>query len=249
MTGVETEDNAVEPGAIPSGPVQAGSVILALDAAGGACSAALGRVTASGFDLLAARRREMEHGHATALVPMIAEVMAEAGLAMAALDVVAVGIGPGGFTGLRIALATARGLGLALGKPVIGISNFQAAAAMLPAQERAADPAGDLVVLLDSRRSEPYAAWLDRDLGFRRDPILLDESELAAFLAAASPAIVTGDGLALWPQGWPPNSRQVPMAADAQAILALAADPLGRYRQPAQPCYLREPDVSLPRAV
>lgn len=238
MTGLEATD-----------VMMPGAVILALDAAGGACSVALGRIGATAPDILAARRRAMEHGHATALVPMIAEVMQAGGLAMAEIDAVAVGIGPGGFTGLRIALATARGLGLALGKPVIGISNFQAAAAMLPASDRSTEPAGDLVVLLDSRRSEPYAAWLGPDLTFRRDPILLDESGLAAFLAAAAPAIVTGDGLGLWQQGWPAASRQLPMAADALAILALAADPAGRYRQAAQPCYLREPDVSLPRAV
>ena len=224
--------------------VAPGQLVLALDAAGGACSVALGRGSSDGVDVLATARREMAHGHAVALVPMIAEVMEKAGRAMADLDAVAVGIGPGGFTGLRIALATARGLGLALGKPVIGISNFQAAAAMLPAEARR----GDIVVLLDSRRSEPYAASLDADLLFRVAPILLDEAALAALLAQAKPALITGDGLDLWQQGWPAGSRVLPMAADAVAILTLAADPAGRFGQPAQPCYLREPDVSLPRA-
>ena len=159
--------------------VAPGQLVLALDAAGGACSVALGRAGADGVDVVATARREMAHGHAVALVPMIAEVMEKASRAMADLDAIAVGIGPGGFTGLRIALATARGLGLALGKPVIGISNFQAAAAMLPAEARG----GDIVVLLDSRRSEPYAASLDADLLLSRS-ITLDDP-LRTFLRRA----------------------------------------------------------------
>lgn len=224
-------------------------LILALDAAGGACSVALGRCTRSGAELLASQRREMEHGHATVLVPMIDAVMRDAGLAMAALDEIAVGIGPGGFTGLRIALATARGLGLALQKPVIGISNFQAAAAMLPPEERhAADRAGDMIVLLDSRRTEPYAAWLTPDLAFRAAPILLEEEGIADLIRRAAPVIATGDGLHLWPHGFSTTCRVVASAADAIAVLDLAAAPAGDFRQAPEPCYLRAPDVSLPRA-
>ncbi len=237
-----------------------GQIVLALEAAGNTCSVALGRMTASKPEILAAENRAMEHGQAIALVPMIAAVMAKAGLAMQAIDAVAVGIGPGGFTGLRIALSTARGLGLALQVPVIGLSSFQASAVALPPAIR---EGGDIVVLLDSRRSEPYAAWLGPDLGFRATPILLDEAGLAALLARVSPATITGDGLSLWTQGWPEGGRPEegrpegawpegckiqPGGSDATALLDLAAEIDGRFQVAPMPFYLREPDVSLPKA-
>ena len=79
-------------------------VVLAFDTAGSACSVAVGR----DGDVLAYERREMRHGHAEALLPMIDRVMAAAGLARAPIDLVAVSTGPGGFTGIRAGLAGAR---------------------------------------------------------------------------------------------------------------------------------------------
>jgi tRNA threonylcarbamoyladenosine biosynthesis protein TsaB len=241
-----TASGGLDPAPIPA----PGSLVLALDAAGGGCSVALARLSGAAPDFLAQENRVMQHGHAVALVPMIDAAMQVAGCAMAQLDAIAVGIGPGGFTGLRVALATARGLGLALGRPVIGISSFQATA-------RAAIDAGDAqpaegVVLLDSRRAEPYAAWLAADLSFREAPQLVDAAALSALLARATPSILLGDGLAaagaLLGDGLPGTLRTVPAMADAAAILALAADPAGRYRQPAVPVYLRAPDATLPPA-
>ena len=94
--------------------------ILAVDTALGACSAALladGRI-------LAGSHCEMQRGHAEALAPMVRSVMQDAGLDFLALDRIAVTTGPGTFTGQRVGLAFARALGLALRKPVIGVTTL-----------------------------------------------------------------------------------------------------------------------------
>jgi tRNA threonylcarbamoyl adenosine modification protein YeaZ len=222
--------------------------ILALDAAGDACSVALGVVTARGVEVRAAEKVLMKHGHATALVPMIDTVMKQAGIALADVLEIAVGNGPGGFTGLRIALATARGLGLALGKPVLGISNFQAAAAQLPVTARQGLAGGDILVMIDSRREEPYVARLDADLLFRTPPRFMTLEEIAADIAAHPPATVTGDGIDLWHGIWPDATMRQPAAADALSILSLAADSAHPYAAQPLPLYLRPADVSQPKA-
>lgn len=221
-------------------------LILALDAAGTTCSVALGVTEQGGCRVLASRKVDLRHGHAAILVPMVAEVMEGAGRDLGALDALAVGIGPGGFTGLRIALSTARGFGLALAKPVIGITNFQAAAANLPADIRMQHP-GDILVMIDSRREEPFVAWLDANLQFRAEPRFMTVPEIAALVTEAKPVIVTGDGLDLWPHDLP--APRIAALADAESVLRLAADPAGRFGRKAAPLYLREPDVSLPKAV
>jgi len=85
--------------------------LLAIETAGSACSAAVAR----GGLVLAAERLRLRHGHAEVLFPMIERVMQEAGLAPAQLDAVAAAIGPGGFTGIRVGLAAAHGIALAVG--------------------------------------------------------------------------------------------------------------------------------------
>ncbi len=215
------------------------SLILAMDTAGDTCSVALGR----GGSVLAAEKVAMKHGHAVALAPMIDAVMRKTGVGFMSLTAIAVGTGPGGFTGLRIALATARGLGLALSKPVIGISNFQAAAAQLAPALRQ----NDILVVIDSRREEPFMARLEADLRFRAPPRFMTLAEMIEDLAAHPPAVITGNGIGLWPGSWPSGTLLYPAAADAVSILSLAADPAGIYASKAVPLYLRPADVSAPK--
>ena len=100
--------------------------LLCLDTAMAACS--VGVYDATGERLLASAYVPMERGHAEALAPMVEQVMREAGLGFGDLGRIAVTVGPGTFTGVRIGLAMARGLGLALGIPVCGIDTLTAIA-------------------------------------------------------------------------------------------------------------------------
>ncbi|MGB0440483.1 MAG: tRNA (adenosine(37)-N6)-threonylcarbamoyltransferase complex dimerization subunit type 1 TsaB, partial [Paracoccaceae bacterium] len=97
-------------------------MILAFDTSAAHCAAAL----LSGDHVVARRGLAMSRGQAEALVPLLDDVLAEAGVTYGALTRIGVGIGPGNFTGIRISVACARGLALALGVPAVGISTFQA---------------------------------------------------------------------------------------------------------------------------
>ncbi|WP_407494629.1 tRNA (adenosine(37)-N6)-threonylcarbamoyltransferase complex dimerization subunit type 1 TsaB [Pseudooceanicola sp. MF1-13] len=94
--------------------------ILAFDTSAAHCAAAL----LSGGRIAAVRYEEMAKGQAERLVPLLQQTMEDAGADWAELDAIAVGVGPGNFTGVRISVATARGLALSLGIPAIGISAF-----------------------------------------------------------------------------------------------------------------------------
>ncbi|GAB4262282.1 MAG: tRNA (adenosine(37)-N6)-threonylcarbamoyltransferase complex dimerization subunit type 1 TsaB [Pararhodobacter sp.] len=107
---------------MPSDPGRAGA-ILAFDTSGGWCAAAVlreGRV-------LAQTRRDMARGQGEVLMPLLEDLLAEAGIVWSDLVAIGVGIGPGNFTGIRIAVSAARGLALGLGIPAIGVDRFDAA--------------------------------------------------------------------------------------------------------------------------
>lgn len=102
--------------------------VLSIDTTLTACSTAVVDTLADAP--LALRSEPMQRGHAEALMPMIADVLAQAG-GLDSINRIAVTTGPGSFTGIRVGLAAARGLGLAAGLPVIGISTLTALAAPL----------------------------------------------------------------------------------------------------------------------
>jgi tRNA threonylcarbamoyladenosine biosynthesis protein TsaB len=139
--------------------------ILAFDTASRATAVAL--ATAGG---VWERRDDPPRGerpaHATRLLPLIAAVMSEAGVDWPEIDRIAVGLGPGTFTGLRIGVATAKALGQASGAPLVGVSTLHALADGASGPEEAGEPDRDVVLaMLDARRGEVYAgAWSMRGL-------------------------------------------------------------------------------------
>jgi tRNA threonylcarbamoyladenosine biosynthesis protein TsaB len=210
--------------------------ILALDAAGAACSVALWR-----DGVLAAHRRlPMTRGHAEALMPLVLEVLAAGRMEFAALGMIAVGVGPGSFTGIRIALAAARGIALAAGLPVVGVDSFSAVAAGLPAEPRRGRA---LLIVIDSRREALFGRYYDADLVPLGDALALPGAELLARRPAGG-LLIAGDGAGLLPAAAEVCLAQGETAVDAAAIARLAA--AGQAMAAPRPLYLRPPDVTLP---
>ena len=217
---------------------------LGLDSTGNACSAAIWR----GERVVASRFAAMARGQAEALVPMVAAVLEEAALAIEALDLIAVTVGPGAFTGVRIGIAAARGLSLASGVPALGVSSFAAAAAQAPMEERRGRP---LLVALDSRRAEFFAAMFGADDAPLWPGALLSADEIAARLPAG-PLLLAGDAAAvLAAQLRRPDlalaSRAGAFDAGDVAGLAARAWRPGVRPPPPEPLYLRAPDTTAPR--
>lgn len=181
---------------------------------------------------------------------MVETVLGNAGLTMADLDAVAVSRGPGSFTGLRIGLAFAKGLGQALGIPVFGVSGFDAVAR---AARAAADTApGPVCVILESRRAELFLQIFPADGGAGGVPMALPPEAIAERLCEENePALLAGDAadkVAHVLEGRGQVARRshatVPEARDVAALGVLLASK--GADAPASPLYLRAPDVTRP---
>jgi tRNA threonylcarbamoyladenosine biosynthesis protein TsaB len=160
--------------------------LLALETATESCSVALltgGRLFARSE--LAPRR------HAELLLPMCDEVLAEAGFARRGLDAVAVGCGPGAFTGVRLAISAAQGIAFALGVPALPVSSLAALALQAP------DNGAPILAVIDARMGEIYAGW------YRRTPDGLVEPIAAETVGPADDlSLATGDTCNVIGSGW-----------------------------------------------
>src|ERR1041385_7576177 len=124
--------------------------VLAIDTALGACAAAV--LDSAAGAIIASESLGMQRGHAEAIMPLIARVMDAARCEFTELDRIAVTVGPGSFTGLRVGISAARGIALAAGKPAIGLSTLSAFAA----PHVAADDTLPVVVAIDARHDHVY---------------------------------------------------------------------------------------------
>ena len=207
--------------------------VLALDAALGLCSAAV----MDGKRVLASRSETMQQGHQERLAPLVAEVVAESHVAFADIDRIAVTVGPGSFTGLRVGLSFAKGLGVALGVPVVGLDSLEAIAASAPRQ-------GPGLVLIDARRGQVYARRFDADQAVGPSEALTLED----LTAGEMPDWIAGPGIELVRALYPDAVVDDRLACDpiALAQMAEAADP---DSHPPVPVYLRAPDAKLPGGI
>ena len=207
-------------------------LLLAFDTATPAVTVALHdgeRVVASHLTVDARRHGEL-------LAPGITAVLDEAWVPRQDVTAIAVGVGPGPFTGLRVGLVTARTLGLALDVPVYGVCTLDVLAA------EAVDTGavhGPFLVATDARRKEVYWASYD-ETGAR-----LDGPHVARPADVATDAPVVRAGARLYPEAFP--HAVGPEHPDARVLARVVTDERAELLDP-EPLYLRRPDVAAPGA-
>ena len=214
--------------------------LLAIETATEACSVALVH-----GETVVARTELAPRRHAERVLPMADEVLAEAGIGKHALDAIAVGRGPGAFTGVRLAISLAQGMAMALGLPVVTVSSLAALALEAPEDDAA------ILAVIDARMGEIYAA------SYRRDGngglVALDNERVCTaeslVLPEAAAWRVVGTGWATYAEALSRRLGVAPRSADGAcypqarhvATLAVSEFKAGNAHAPelALPVYLR----------
>lgn len=225
--------------------------ILAIDTACSACS--VGVLTAEG--VIAARSELMMRGHAESLMPMVRSVLADAECEFSDVSLIAVTVGPGSFTGIRTGLAAARGLGVALGVQVSGVTTLEAiAAATISSATVTGKPC--ILAAIETRRTDLYVQLFESEPGPGGVPRPVDAPKALAPVDAVAllpdgPVLLAGDGADRLCEQAPARFREriervpeicVPaISAVASIAAARLGDPL-----PAAPLYIHSPAVRRP---
>lgn len=217
--------------------------ILALDTSMGACSAAV--LARDGAERrLALRQDLMARGHAEALMPMVAEVMAESGVVFAELDLIAATLGPGSFTGVRIAIAAARGFALVTKARLFGTDSLTVMATL--ARESGDFASGPFAVAVDARRGMLYLGLYDEGARKLEGPLLSSPDEAVQLLPGAL-RIAVGSGAGPLAEAGARHGRgieaRLPELQPSASALAEIAFESDEILQTLRPLYLRPPDA------
>ena len=189
-----------------------------------------------GEDVVLEHTSEQRMKHGEQLAPLIERALNDAGIVRQDLTAIAVGVGPGPFTGLRVGLVTARTLGFVLEIPVYGVCSLDVLA-LEAVETGTVSGEGDFVVATDARRREVYLASYDAD-GVRLDGPVVDKP---ATLATEAPAV--GEGAVLYPDAFP--NPVGPTRPSARWLATAVVEERAELRDP-EPLYLRRPDAAMP---
>jgi tRNA threonylcarbamoyladenosine biosynthesis protein TsaB len=210
--------------------------VLALDTATERCSVAL---WCDGQ--LLERCEDTARAQAELVLPMVSDVLREAGIGLRQLSGIAFGRGPGGFTGVRVAVSVAQGLAFAAGLPVVGISNLAAVA------QQVAGPHDEVLVCMDARMGEVYCGRFTLAAGAALVTVAGDESVRSpAAVELRGATLLAGTGFSAYPglaARWPDLPQRVVLPHARQiAVLGMAelAAGKGLPAEQAQPVYLRD---------
>jgi tRNA threonylcarbamoyladenosine biosynthesis protein TsaB len=232
--------------------------ILGFDTATSATTVALSGVGRGTLEARDDPPRGERPNHATRLMPLTARLLDHAAIGWADLDRIAVGIGPGTFTGLRIGIATARGLARALRIPLVGVSTLQSLALHVR-DEGACAPNGAVFAILDARRGEVFAAaWravdLDRpELAVLRPAAVAPERLAHAACGLVAGALAVGDGALRFREVLERSGASIPEddselhRVTATVHCSIATRLRGTDPEQVRPEYLRLPDAELAR--
>jgi len=218
-------------------------LILAIDTALDACAACV--LDTDAGQLIAQESQAMKRGHAEALMPLLARVMKESGVPFVALDRIAVTTGPGSFTGLRVGLSAARGIGLAASKPVVGLTTLSAYAA--PVVSR--NDEQPVISAIDARHDQVYFQVVSGNGSSLIRPRVGPIEEALAASRFGAPHLV-GNAARILADRWPAHAPP-PFKVDAQpapdiAWLAWLGAAVAPETSPPKPYYLRAPDARPP---
>jgi tRNA threonylcarbamoyladenosine biosynthesis protein TsaB len=184
----------------------------------------------------------MKRGHAEALMPLIARVIKQSGLAFAALDRIAATTGPGSFTGLRVGLSAARGIGLAANKPVVGLTTLAAYAA--PVVSR--NDTQPVISAIDARHGQVYFQVVSGNGSSLVWPRVAPIEEALAAAKFGAPHLVGNAAKILgdrWPADAPPPFRVDALPAPDITWVAWLGAAVSPDVATARPYYLRAPDA------
>jgi tRNA threonylcarbamoyladenosine biosynthesis protein TsaB len=219
--------------------------VLAFDTCLGAVSVAVRWRTATGAWGLREAYEERSAGQAERLFPMIAEVMDGAGLGFPTLDRIAVTLGPGSFTGVRVGVSAARALALAAGKPVVAATSLAVMAHRAEELLGKASEGRRRVVAVDARRGAVYLQGFGAGAVATSEPGLLTLEEAVRWIGGEDALIVGSAAPALAGlvnEAGGSAGRRLPELQPHARNLALLAAGLAPVA-PLKPLYLRPPDV------
>lgn len=166
--------------------------LLALDTAANFCSVAILNVE-TGM-MLADISEDIGKGHAERLMAVVEEAIANAGIAISEIGKIAVSVGPGSFTGVRVGVSTARGFALALKCPPVGVSTLQA----LAYDAASKFPGKPILSIIDARREELYAQFFSKNGDAASEPMVTTLALIVEQLMAKDEAhVLSGSGASL----------------------------------------------------